>query len=250
MVSRCSKYCTSETTSTSGSAITRSIVSRATCSRSASLCRTVVSSSAYSVFIASTLHALTSSIATSSTELTEAVVHRKKEVTSDICGAAVGSCSRADVSIHLIALIQYVIGPHCDSEVAFRKQSLADLEIPNQFIGIHGGLGISSSAALVYFGLERHVPGEIHYSSYAIAESVCVKVAGTGVCASAVVIVNVSLSAYFEPIVAVADSQPLTNSGSSGTVLYGFLRAVLVNISHRICESTLCIGIEVETHVA
>ena len=90
-----------------------------------------------SVFIASTLHALTSSVATSSSELTEAVVHRKKEVTSDICGAAVGSGCRTDVSIHLIALIQYVCCSQGYCEVAFRKKSLTDLEIPYQFVGVH-----------------------------------------------------------------------------------------------------------------
>ena len=61
---------------------------------------------------------------------------------------AVRTGRSADITVHLIALVQQVNGTQAQNQIPLGQQPLADVEVPNQLVGIHRGIGISAAAML------------------------------------------------------------------------------------------------------
>ena len=102
----------------------------------------------------------------------EAVAERHHDVAVDGVGPCVAAVRSAQAAGDAGALAKDVVPLHAHRHVLLRKEVLAELCVPDEFVGVHRGIVVTATALLRDVATELHVPGRVDNHVAAIAEEV------------------------------------------------------------------------------
>lgn len=117
---------------------------------------------------------------TMTSEKIQAVDEVKHAVAVDGVVAHVGAGSGVDHAAHIALLVEDVVELQGDGGGILPQKTLGDLEVPEQFVGVHGGIAVTAAAVLRDVGGEAHVPRQIEVAAHAVGEGVGVQIGCRG----------------------------------------------------------------------
>ena len=168
-------------------------------------------------------------------EEVEAVAERGHPVGVDSVVLRVAARSSRDVSTDVAALVQNIVGSEHQCGGFSLQEAVADLCIPNQFVGVEFRRAVATAAAHADVGAGANAVVQTKVTVCPIGEVVGVAVVGGHQLGTNVAIVQVSIHAYIPKVGSVVQRELLADGG----VLHRILHRLLILID----ESTLKKGI-------
>ena len=148
-------------------------------------------------------------------------------------------------------LVQDVVELERNGERIACQERLRQLCIPNQLVGIHRCIGVTTTTLHVHVRRYGCTPRCIDAERSTISKLPCVEIIVGLQFTTVLLIVQRTIQLKLKPFVAVAESQTLANAKSLGDTLLRFLVASNLNVTYImvIREVRRCIQIEVSSRV-
>ena len=135
-----------------------------------------------------------------------------------------------DVAADVASLTQDIIPLHAQGERLVFEEVLAELCVPYQFVGVHGGILVSTTALLRDIRTELHVPGHVDLEVSAVIEGPGIQVGVLLNVIAGVHIVEAAVHSHFQKVVAEVETQILVDACGLGCGLVQ--RDILENLVH------------------
>ena len=155
----------------------------------------------------------------------EAIDEVHHDVAVDGVGPGVAAVRGAVVAADARTVAQDVVPLDADGCVLLLKEVLAELCIPDELVGVHGGVVVAATALLGDVAAELHVPRHVDDDVAAVVVEPGVAIAALLHVVAGVLVVHAAVDAHFEQVVAEIEAQVLAQAGAAGG---GLLEQVVV----------------------
>ena len=143
-------------------------------------------------------------------------------------------------------LVQDVVELQGDGEGIALEEALGELCVPDELVGVHGVVVITTTALHVHVGGDGGAPRSVDAYHAAIGERPGVEVVGRLELAAVALIVDRTVQLDFEPVVAVARGQTLANAKGVGDAALRLSTHAYADISHTVVIAEVGGGVDVE----
>ena len=141
----------------------------------------------------------------------QSINHMQHGIAVDAVVFRVAALHGINRSAEVALIVQDVVELQRQCEVALFQQTLRQLHVPHQLVGVHGLVVVATTTVLVQVGRQAGSPRSRQVHVDAVGKTPCVQIALFLQLVARVVIVHRSIQLYFQPFVAEAHPQTLVN---------------------------------------